>query len=182
MVDRLTDERLFVAIGLPEEVRQAIRDWRTDFDLPGRLVPTANMHITLRFIGDVDEVGRDRVMAALDELETVDAFSIRIGGLGAFPKISKATVAWAAIEDDGDLVDLAEAVDTAVYDAGLGHEDRPFHPHLTLSRIRPQRDLSDIRADNRLGAKISVDHFTLSKSLFVGRGGVRYEEIARFVL
>ena len=141
----------------------------------------ANMHITLRFIGDVDDVGVDKLAAGLDEIETSGPFSFRLGSLGAFPALHKATVAWIAIEESGQLSDLAADVDEAVFRAGFGHEDRPFHPHLTLARIRPPQDLTGCDLESRLGAKINVDRFTLYQSSFVGRG-VEYEALDHFEL
>ena len=69
-------------------------------------------------------------------------FGFRIGGLGGFPRLRKATVAWAGLEGDGGRISrLAEVVDDAVSSAGFGHEERPFRAHLTLARIRPPRDI-----------------------------------------
>ncbi len=180
MVGRVT-ERLFVALSLAPEIRMAIDAWRLELALPGRPVPAGNLHVTLRFIGDVDEVGRDRVLALLDQTETPDPFVMHIGDVGAFPNPSKATVAWASVDAGRPLAQLAEAVDDAVAGAGFGYEDRPFHPHLTLSRIRPPRDLSQVDAAHRPGVKIEVDRFVLYRSRF-GPDGVRYEGVEQFLL
>ena len=175
-------ERLFVAIPIPGEVRHAVDDWRAGLDLPGRLVPAENFHITLRFIGDADQVGKERVMAALSEAELGDAFNIHVGGFGAFPKLSKATVGWASLEDSqGELVELADAIDEAVAEAGFGYEDRPFHPHLSVVRIRPQRDLRTVDTARRVGAKIQVREIVLYRSRFAGRG-VSYDPLEKWEL
>lgn len=175
-------QRLFVAIPIPPEVRQAVDGWREGLHLPGRLVPPAKLHVTLRFIGEVDAVGRDRVLAALDTSPFPGPFSFRIGAIGAFPKPSKATVAWAALDDrDGAMAGLASVVDEAVASAGLGHEDRPFRPHLTLSRIRPPRNLREVLATSALGAKVMVDEIVLYRSRFV-EGSVTYDPLERFSL
>jgi len=180
MVGTLT-ERLFVAVAPPDEVRAAIHEWRADLDLPGRLVPPANLHITLRFIGPVEAVGRDRLVAALDEADLGAGFRLRLDGLGAFPSKRRATVAWVAVEGATEtLTGLADTVDDVVADAGLGHEERPFRPHLTVSRIRPPEDLRGLDP-GPLGARFAVGQIVLYRSNLEG-GMVFYEPLERFSL
>ena len=136
----------------------AVDDWRDGLDLPGRPVPLRNLHVTLRFVGPADVTGRERLIAGLDTAELGDPFSFRIGGLGGFPKLRRATVAWAAIEKDGGKVtELAGVVEEAVASAGFGYEDRPFRAHLTLARIRPPRNLrpSAARGMARIGVPVT---------------------------
>lgn len=134
--------RYFVALPLLPEIRLAVRDWRDTLNLPGRQVPPEKFHVTLRFVGPADQVGRERIMEALDAADLGPSFPYRIDGLGVFPRPRKATVAWAGLEgDEGRLSVLASVVDEAVASAGFGHEERPFRAHLTLARIRPPRDL-----------------------------------------
>ena len=174
-------QRLFVAVSLPPEIRMAIDAWRDQLALPGKLVPAENLHITLRFVGDVDEIGHDRLLAELSEAVTPGAFTIRIEGIGGFPRPSKATVAWAGVRDDRLLKELAEAVDEAVAAAGFDYEDRPFHPHLTLSRIRPPAVLHAAASVSGPGVNVRVDRFVLYASRFES-GGVRYEAVEAFSL
>ena len=135
-------DRFFVALPLAVEVRLALDGWRNGLDLPGRLVPLEKFHVTLRFVGPVGRVGRERIVAALDGAALGGPFGFRIGGLGGFPRLRKAAVAWAALEGDGGNISrLAGVVDDAVSSAGFGYEERPFRAHLTLARIRPPRDI-----------------------------------------
>ena len=137
-----TRDRFFVALPLPPEVRLAVDEWRTGLALPGRPVPLQKLHVTLRFVGPAERVGRERIVAALDAAALGGPFTFRIGGLGGFPRMRKASVAWAALEGDGErIARLAEVVDDAVSSAGFGYEERPFRAHLTLARIRPPRDI-----------------------------------------
>ena len=174
-------QRLFVAIPIPPEVRQAVDEWRATLDLPGRLVSADNLHITLRFIGDVDHVGKDRILAALDTTALPERFSIRIGAFGAFPNRRRATVGWASVADsNGQVQALAAAVDQGAESAGFGNEGRPFHAHLTLARIRPPGDVRAV--ESTLGVRVGVTEIVLYRSHFVGRGGVRYEVVESFAL
>ena len=156
--------------------------WRSGLDLPGRAVPVRNLHVTLRFIGPAGRVGRDRIAASLDEADLGGPFPVRIGRLGAFPKLRKATVAWAALERDGGRVArLAGVVDEAVAAAGFGHEERPFRAHLTLARIRPPRDLRRAAAAPEAGVVAHITEVVFYRSR-AGDGPVMYDPLERFPL
>ena len=175
-------ERCFVAVPLPAEVRMAVDAWREGLDLPGRQVPLRNLHVTLRFVGAADAIGRERLTAALDSAELGEPFSFRIGGLGGFPKLGKATVAWAAIHRDGGKVaDLAAVVEEAVASAGFGYEERPFRAHLTLARIRPPRDLRSSATKGTARIGVPVAEVVLYRSRTRGRSTV-YDALERFPL
>lgn len=181
-MSRKNTERCFVAIPLPAVVRMAVDAWREGLDLPGRPVPSGNLHITLRFVGAADAIGRERLAAALDAAELGDPFSFRIGGLGGFPKLGKATVAWAAIKRDGGKVaDLAGVVEESVASAGFGYEDRPFRAHLTLARIRPPRDLRSSVSKGMARIGVPVTEVVLYRSRTRGRSTV-YDPLERFPL
>ena len=160
----------------------AVHDWREGLDLPGRPVPPRNLHVTLRFVGPADMIGRDRLIAALDTAELGDPFSFRIGRLGGFPKLGRATVAWAAIEKDGGKVaELAGVAEEAVASAGFGYEDRPFRAHLTLARIRPPRDLRPSASMGMSWVGVPVTEVVLYRSRSRGRSTV-YDALERFPL
>lgn len=160
----------------------AIDDWRQGLDLPGRAVPPSNLHVTLRFVGSASVIGRERLAAELDSAELGRPFYFRIGELGGFPKLRKATVAWVAIEEDGGRVtDLAGRVEEAVASAGFGYEDRPFKAHLTLARIRPPRDLRKHANKGTARFRVPVSEVVLYRSRTSGRSVV-YNALERFPL
>jgi 2'-5' RNA ligase len=178
----LMPERMFLAVALDEETRHAVAArLRAALDgrhLPGRSVPVPNWHITLRFLGATGEVERDRVLAELDEHLAVSRFRLRFGGLGAFPREAKASVLWVGCEGDiAALGEVAVACEDAARAAGFEPEGRPFHPHLTLSRIRPPRDVRetiDLVPVLRVGFEVS--EVTLYRSI-LGRGPASYEVV-----
>ena len=130
--------RVFVGIRPPIDARAALSAVTEDWDPPGRVVPADNWHLTLRFIGGMDDVSIDRLLADLDQAELGGRFGVTLAGVGAFPNPLKATVLWLGLERGADrVVELAGDVDDAVDRIGFGREERPFVPHLTLSRIRP---------------------------------------------
>ena len=175
--------RIFVAVPLPDEVRMALADRLDGVRLPGRVVPAENWHITLRFLGRTDEVAYDRLLGALDVSELGSTFDLGLGELGAFPRARNATVLWLAVTEGGErLGDLAAEVEEASNTAGFLAEDRPFRPHLTLSRIRPPEDVSAL-VDGFSG----VGTVWRCRSVVVyrshpGRGGARYEPLETFPL
>ena len=179
-------ERLFLAVPLPEEARQAIFRLLVEAapgGLPGRLVHPAAWHVTLRFLGEAGPVERDRLLAAVDGAPLGPAFRIRWGGLGAFPRPGRAAVLWVgmAVGEEESIL-LAGAVEEAAVSAGFPAEDRPFRSHLTLSRIRPPRDVATlIGSTPALGIDMAADRVVLYRS-HLGRGGARYEIVEEFRL
>ena len=178
--------RLFLAADPGDEARHALAaliERRLPPDVPGKVVPPANWHVTLRFVGGVDEAERDRIVHAVDDADLGEAFSVRWGALGAFPRPGRATVLWiGADQGDERLTDLAERVDAAVDDAGFGAEDRPFRAHLTLRRIRPPRDVTTLVAQTEpFGVSSRIESVGLYRS-HLGRGGARYELVEQFEL
>lgn len=136
--------RVFAAIVPPPEVVAALDERLRPLSIPGRRVPPPNWHLTLRFVGQIDQVAYERWLASLDQAETPRPFRLRMGGLGAFPRPVRATVLWVGVESHPALIDLAAAVDEACDLAGLGREERPYVPHLTISRVRPPEDVSPL--------------------------------------
>lgn len=174
--------RLFVAVALTDEVRAGLvthlMEATGDRSLPGKPVPPANWHLTLRFLGTTDQVAYERVLAAMSEADPDGPFSVGFGGLGAFPRPVRATVLWLAVEEGAErLGDLAAVAEAAAQEAGFAPEERPFHPHLTLSRIRPHQDLRPlIDRVPRFPLVLPVDRLVIYRS-HLGRGGARYEEL-----
>lgn len=175
--------RVFVAVPVDPPSAAIIGAWLARTDLPGRRVPPANWHITLRFVGTVDEVQADRLAAALDDIDEVDPFSVEFGDLGGFPTTSDANVAYIRLgRGSASLQTLATLVDDAVESIGLGPEERLYAPHLTVSRIRPGQDLraaADAAGD--LGLSAVVTEFSLYRT-HLGSGGARYERLETYSL
>ncbi|MEX2280220.1 MAG: RNA 2',3'-cyclic phosphodiesterase [Acidimicrobiia bacterium] len=174
--------RIFVAIGFPAEVRMAIAA-TASARLPGAIVPLENLHLTLRFLGDTSQLGLERLSAALDEASFPAPFVIRIGALGAFPNSTRASVVWLGVTGDGDdLAHLHEAVEESCVAAGFEPEERPFRPHVTLSRMRPPVDARSILTGTpSVDVSSRVDEVVVLRS-HQGRRSPRYELLERFAL
>ena len=171
---------VFVAIDLDESSRHqlaaALQEASPGPVIPGRRVPPENWHITLRFIGEVDDIIIDRLTHELDDHLERFSGTATCRGIGAFPRPSKATVVYVAIDDDsGVLTHLAAECEEACRTVGLEPEGRPFVPHLTIARVRPPVDVT--RLIDRFGdfsVTIRIDELKLMRSIPISRG-VRYD-------
>lgn len=171
--------RVFAAVPLPTEVRMALADRTSSLGIPGKVVPPENWHLTLRFLGAVGEVTYERFLAGLNSIAEVPSFSIRLGGFGGFPNARKATVMWAGVFEGADeLGRLNEIAEEAARTAGLEPEDRPYRPHLTLSRIRPPEDIGRLTTET-LDLRWSCHEIVVYESRLTG-GGVSYEPLEMF--
>ena len=132
--------RLFLAIDLPEEQCTTLLDLRDD-TLPARWTPPEQYHLTLRFIGDVPEEQVAAIENAVAPVES-EAFSLQSYGLGVFPSRRKPRVLFAEISRAEALMTLHHRLDEALLSAGIDRADKPFHPHVTLARLKRARPQS----------------------------------------
>lgn len=178
--------RLFLAVGLDASTRSVLAahlEAQGAAAWPDRLVVPDNWHVTLRFLGWTDGVQRDRIMHSLADADLPAAFRIRFGSLGAFPKPRRATVTWVGVESGtAELSRLADAAEHAAQTVGFAPEERPFHPHLTVGRVRPPVDVTQRRDRfEPCNVVMVVDRITLFES-HLERGGARYERLDEIVL
>ena len=126
--------RLFVSLELPESAKEELG--RLCGDVPGaRWAEPEDMHLTLRFIGEVDGLGFEDVAAALASVRA-EAFDLALRGVGHFPPRGEPRALWAGVERCEPLVILRDRIESALQRAGLEPERRKFHPHVTLARLR----------------------------------------------
>ena len=167
--------RVFLAVPIPPEIRFALAERIGDLQIPGRVAPPENWHITLRFLDTVDRVTYERFLSGLDPVAET-AFPLALDGFGAFPNARKATVFWADVgRGAAQLAILNEQAEEAALGAGLVPEERPFHPHLTLSRIRPPADVRSL-VDEEVSLSWRCERLVTYRS-HLGRGAARYEAL-----
>ncbi|RPI21830.1 MAG: RNA 2',3'-cyclic phosphodiesterase [Actinobacteria bacterium] len=177
-------ERLFLAVALSDDVRHGLAaHLATQLGgrpIPGRPARPEGWHITLRFLGWATEEQRDRVLGFLSTRMDVPPFTLGFGGLGAFPREGRAAVLWLGVRrGDEELSRLAALAEDAASAAGFEPEERPFHAHVTLARIRPPQDVSALVADVAdFPLTQEVTAMTMFRSHLV-RGGARYEPVER---
>lgn len=125
----------------------------------------------------------DRITAALDQAHLGEPIRIEWGALGAFPRPTRAGVLWVGlVAGADDLQDLHARTEDALVGAGVEPDDRPFRPHLTISRIRPQEDVSVVVAScPPIGGEMQVRSVDLYES-HLGPGQARYKRLEVFPL
>lgn len=177
--------RVFVAVPLDTETRHRLAALVRSriASIPGSPVPPENWHLTVRFLGPIEEAALDRLRAAFGDAEFGSSFPVRWGALGAFPRAWRAGVLWIGVNDDsGELFRLYERVDAALEDAGFPPEDRPFRPHLTISRMRPEENVGELlRSVAPLDVRMRVDRVAVFESR-LGRGGAKYRVLEEYRL
>lgn len=166
--------RLFVAIDLPDPVKEQLA--RLCCGLPGaRWVDPQQMHLTLRFIGEVDGgLFRD----IRDNLGRVrrDRFSLRLENVGFFPPRGKPRVVWVGLQKSEPLLQLRNRIESNLVALGLEGEKRKFAPHITLARLKdtPPPKVGRFLENNGLFHSIPfpVESFHLYSSLLGRKGAI----------
>ena len=166
--------RLFVGVELPEDVRERLATLCAG--VPGaRWVPPENLHLTLRFIGEVDGGEAEDIYHALSAVRP-RSFDITLSGVGHFGTSSEVKSLWVGVERNAELVALRDRIESALVRVGLEPEGRRFTPHVTLARLRdtPVHRVSTFLAHNSLfrAGPIRVEHFTLFSSFLQGSGPI----------
>lgn len=174
--------RLFVAIRPPEHIRDLLIDAMDD-SADFRWQEDEQLHITLRFVGEVDRPIAEDLASALSRVRA-ERFSIRVSGVGRFEQRSSGTL-WACVEPKEPLAALAAKVERACLAAGLQPEHRAFHPHITLARWkgRRSREVADFldRTRGLSSEPFEVERFILFES-HLSRHGAHYREVATYPL
>ena len=148
--------RLFVAIDLPDDHKTALVGLRDDA-LPGRWSRPAQYHLTLRFIGEVDEEHAAAVEQTLAGVRG-ETFTLQGRGLGVFPSPRRPRVLFAALDPAPALLALQARIDRALRAIGLDDDPKPFRPHVTLARLRGA-DANAVRAFLRAHEAFTLDPF-----------------------
>ncbi|ESS06532.1 MAG: 2''-5'' RNA ligase [uncultured archaeon A07HB70] len=139
--------RLFVAVTLPDALRDPLAALQSDLPDPLRRTDPADAHLTLKFLGETGQPddARDALRAAVASVD-VAPFTVRLCGLGVFPDRDCIRVVWVGVrEGDEALSTLAAAVERETVAAGFDGRDHVFTPHVTLARADDARGAARVR-------------------------------------
>ena len=176
--------RLFVALSLPAEVRQRLEGLRGG--IPGaRWQSAAQMHLTLRFVGEVDGAAFGEIGHALADIRA-EAFTLTLDGVGRFPPRGRARIVWAGVVPNPALTRLRERTEAAIAGLGFPPDGRNFAPHVTLARLSspvPAHRLQDFMSYHGpyTSGPFPVRSFELFSS-HLGAGGAHYAVEASYPL
>jgi 2'-5' RNA ligase len=172
--------RLFVAIRPPDPIIDALVDAMDDSPELG-WVASDNLHLTLRFIGEVEQPLANDIAAALGRIR-FEPFELSLSAVGRFDRRGGGAL-WAGVEPKKPVAELAAKVDHACVAAGLEPEHRAFHPHITLARYKRQSANAALDFERRnsdlASGPFAVDRFILFESR-LSRHGAHYEEVAAY--
>lgn len=177
--------RLFVGLPLPESCRTALAN--IGGGLPGaRWIPAENYHITLRFIGEVEEPDAELIAESLARLR-FPAVTVRIAGLALGGDAHRARTLSAEVERYPELVELQQRVEGLVFGSGILQppENRRFRPHVTLARfsgVRPEKLQEFLGAHALIACTPFVADRVVLYSSVLGRQGSRYTEEVTYPL
>lgn len=184
--------RAFIAAEIPSVIRNKIgkiqRELMKEVSSSVKWVEVANIHITLRFLGEVPEEKIELLRQVLPKGGAgIAPFKITVRGLGAFPELSRPRVIWVGMESEGRKMEqLYLQIEDLVRDLGFPPETRDFSPHLTVGRVKQLRDRAEwVRAikereDIFLG-ETTVDCFYLFQSILRPLGP-EYKKLGKFDL
>jgi RNA 2',3'-cyclic 3'-phosphodiesterase len=181
--------RVFCAIEMPEPVRHAVLQHIARLkeavpDVKATWSRDANLHLTLKFLGEIPRTSvPDISTAASQAVAGMAPFSIRLEQTGAFAKDGQPRVLWVGINDSSrKLSELQARLEEEAANAGFVKESRPFHPHLTVSRLRQPRHARTLAATHRQlefePADIAVAELLVVRSELSSEGS-KYTVISR---
>lgn len=183
--------RTFVAINLPADEREALHSATAAVReaLPAASwTPAAKLHLTLKFVGEADDAMRARLVEALGEVARRSRpLDLGIGGMGVFPNPRAPRIVWMSVEPAPRLELLHHDVEKACEEVGIPGEGRPFHPHITIGRVKTPPPVETRRAmvaamrDVRHVARVPVMAMDLMGST-LAPDGARHELLQRFPL
>lgn len=137
--------RTFIAIELSEEIREVLAQIQSHLKYAGadvKWVEKDNIHLTLKFLGEIDEKKCEKVKAALEKIaKEFKPFEISLKDIGAFPKIEFPRVIWIGLDKGAkESTELAAKIDETLSKIGFDKETRPFAAHITIGRVRSSKN------------------------------------------
>jgi 2'-5' RNA ligase len=179
--------RLFVALDLSDAVRAKIAKFcdalRVEFP-SARWARSDGIHVTLKFIGEVQHESVARIEAALSAVRSDAPVEMNFRGAGFFPDERRPRVFWIGIDATPNLAEIAAQIETQIEPLGVARESREFKPHLTVARISESRGIEKLReALRRYGSvdfgAVRTNEMYLYRSE-LGRGGAKYSRLKTF--
>jgi 2'-5' RNA ligase len=143
--------RAFIAIDLSDEIQLRLEEVQKNYraqlnNIPIRWVVAENIHLTLKFLGDVSLSNLNILTDMIGvEISSHHQFDISVGGSGAFPNNRHPRVIWIGVEAPSELAAIQNGIETTTARLGYTREERPFTPHLTLGRVSRNINSQDVK-------------------------------------
>ena len=184
-------QRLFVAVEVDADVRGRLAETQRILATCGasvKWVEFENIHLTIKFIGEVDATITHRISHAVGEaVSRIKPFTYSVDGIGTFPEGGAPRIIWAGVKQGAEpLAQLFELLNRGLVSFGVAYERRRFVPHITLGRVRSKKNTSHLRdaiaqfASRHFGL-VEVDRVILFESQLTKKGPI-YTPVATFEL
>jgi 2'-5' RNA ligase len=178
--------RAFIAIAIPDSVLRSCEEIITqlkELNLHGRFAQARSIHLTLQFLGNIEE---DQIPGIAQVLEKAGSgmapLDLEVGRLGVFPHLANPRVVWIGVEAVDGLVTLQSNVQKGLEPLGFPPENRDFHPHLTLLRLKSRKNVAGLReylqaeGPRQRAGVIRVGEIHLYQSI-LKRQGAEYQKL-----
>lgn len=166
--------RCFIAIEIPDAIQSLLICAQEELKRNIRgasWVKRGNIHLTLRFLGDVAPNQISTIKNAIEKVAIRRSpFSMKIGGIGAFPNLTRPRIIWAGVKTGAnEVVAISKDIDSGLSQHGFGRDEKPFRPHLTLARVKRRINLKPLvdvfqQYDTINGATLIVDQIRVVRS------------------
>ncbi len=182
--------RTFIAVEIPDNVRDVISGVISElrkFCGGVRWVPPENLHLSLKFLGDLEPERFSVLKVTVGRALTGSRpFGMTLSGIGAFPNLRRPRVFWIGVGDRGkDFEGIYDKIEGALSDEGFPKEERKFSPHLTIGRVKSPRELGEVASKvDRVSLapqEITVSEVVIMKSDLRPSGPI-YTPLARYEL
>jgi 2'-5' RNA ligase len=183
--------RLFIAIELTDAIKieiEKIVNKLREADCDVKWVRREGMHITLKFLGEVEEDKKNKIEDILVRVAgTTAPFKVSFRGIGAFPDLRRPRVLWIGIEDGGELLkEVAEKLEASLDELNFPGEKRAFFPHLTLGRARSNAGIEELKKamaeeEKFILPELNVSEIILMQSI-LKKEGAEYRKVMSYKL
>ncbi len=178
--------RTFIAIEVPERIRKKIDGLikeTTQKKLPIKWVKFENLHITLKFLGEIDEKKKHELVPAIAEIsKNFKPFQIGLHGISCFPSPKNPRVIWVGLKEGGEQIcEIANTLEERLGQCGFPKEEKKFHAHLTIGRVKIFCNIDDILKKEITTEIFPIDALVLFKSTLKIEGPI-YEVLEKFTL
>lgn len=178
--------RTFIAVEIPDGQKKIVYNSIQEFkrlNLPVKWVAYENLHITLKFLGEIDENKLSQILPVLSEISNrTKSFTMQLENFGCFPSIRNPRVLWIGVSQGSDeSISLATELENSLVKYGFKKENKKFHPHLTIGRIKTFCKVEHIINRTIKTDPFNVNELILFKSTLLPAGAI-YEKIKIFPL
>jgi RNA 2',3'-cyclic 3'-phosphodiesterase len=155
-------DRVFIAISLPDKIHDnlSVINAKLRRDLPDgmiRWVKVENIHLTLKFLGEIPKADADRLKTNLESPVGCHLpFELSVEGIGVFPNLHRPRIVWTGVRDSSELIRLQDAVERITQEMGYAAEERKFSAHLTLGRVNQSINPQQLQLCSKVISNSSV--------------------------